>query len=435
MRARTASLAAAACLAGLGCAGHEVEPCAQYDDATREAVRSAANAAMRGESSRAREFVIGALKAEPDDARAVFVLACVELEAGQLDQARHAAVRLRAMARGRREPDVLLALIERRATRPPEPWLDAYVAAWKSTGRPDLGEAPLLDSALELDWTRPLSPEEIQRGHDDFAVFLVRATQGLPPNLSIDDVRLALQRFPIEVTRRVALGELSVALGEPRSRNLPAEARESAKSLAREVLQGLVADRPDNAYYALGAHLNHTDDSEPFSDPELDALERAAHLPEYDLRLALVYDAIKDAYQRIDPAQAHARGFSGAVWATDLQFHMKLTRRAKASLGIGDAARHRRASALVRRVGESMSCGKTALEAMIGCALIETAAALIRDADGLAKAKARRDAARTALSSSNALGLDSWPIAALLREGFERNARDEMSFFRSLTEP
>lgn len=368
-----------------------------------------------GDLAGARKEVEAALATDPTDAAALFVAACLELEAGDPEAAEARAMEL-ANARPVDHVKVLLTLARRQRNVPDDSLRDAVVLAWKLAGKPDLSgeELPGLDESLWFDLRTP------ERG-------LAEAEPGVRFLFGpLDGPRRKADAFVASLHPEQNPVSLNHELLDFFHRSEGALDAEEAAAVAR-LGRALVAAEPGNGYWELAAWSAAGPGDAPLVPPDLERLEHAAAQPRFELPRAALMGELRELARRFDPEHAACRaGMAGLQLGTP---YLALQMRLKATTWAGrdGAKRKQRAGRVAMAIGRRLAASRTFLERLVGLSLVEQGARLTGDTRGIARAEAESKAARDwyhrAMDASKRAG--RWPFSAMCREW----SPDEVEYF------
>jgi hypothetical protein len=358
----------------------------------------------RGDPAAALAAAETLLRADPANASASFVAACAAIESGDLDGAGVHIARLEA-ARDT-HATVLKRLVARRRGRgSSEPLREALVAAWKSAGRPDLGEKPLLrgaDAWGELPRLEPVVRSRLTAGER----FMFDPPS---PAKAATYCDAAVAGSADAETNELALNlEILAALTPYAVR--PAECPEAARAAAR-VGPVVVSADPENGYLAIAAILAAA--TGPFRPDELAAIERAARATRFAYPRARAFGELRTLASRRDLPGAEFRAWSAALGASVPLY--RLWQRAEAT---EDPVLRERAGHMLVGVSRRLRDAETTLDRALSLALAERGAQLLGDCEAIAAAAAEggrwRAWQRRVADARTRLG--NWPFAAEWRE-------------------
>ncbi|MBZ4421313.1 tetratricopeptide repeat protein [Myxococcus sp. RHSTA-1-4] len=393
----------------------------EFEQEAARRVRRAASAAMERDLATARTELAFVLERLPEDPRALYVLACVELEAGRHDEASRALTRLERAAPGTPEVAILRDLATARGLHPELGWRQPFLQAWRRHGSPDFQEAHLLPQDL-MEWGTFQVDEALwRRAASSVEARLVLLLLDLPEAGS-ERWRWLVQQLP-----GLEDPALSVMVIEAlRSRTPPEPLRTELEEAARQNLARLVKAHPRDMQLRLLATLGSTSPETPFTPKELLALETAAGAPDWRQRsFQQVYQQVRTRLETLGMKNPGPAAFSAAVWYLGGGGPPLLRQRAKASREKLSHAELKRLSDLVERVGVCLSEQSTLLEHMVGLMLMGSAAEWMEDTLKLQHVQAQRAAARRLMHGSRRVSSGSFPLRSLMDELLETGVRDE----------
>src|SRR5438067_8916142 len=133
----------------------------------RTVTKPAADAAVRGETERATRLIEHVLASDGRNAEALFVRACIRLQAGDLKAVTEDTNRLESLRGKAPEVRILRELAAARGQTPPTGWLPAFLTALKKVGASGLDQSLLQYVPTSR---RPLSSDVVGRlpGGDGF---------------------------------------------------------------------------------------------------------------------------------------------------------------------------------------------------------------------------------------------------------------------------
>jgi hypothetical protein len=407
---RATTKAKLACLAVLCCA------------APRALVAAPASSSPEGAAALAYEGRTQEAEAMLADARpagaAIFVKACLELDAGN---PRGAAAALRALAaQGAGSGEVRLAqvLAERRTRDPQEGWLDSFFEAWRA-----VGAGTALAATPVKNWTRDVSegPRPLVPGlpNDLFWRAMLKTQPELTELLSVE----AEAQTPAR--KLLLLAQLGA---------IPQHDAPAARALRRSLVAELQRANPDESAYALMALLDESDaTAAPLSEREVAGIEVAVRKPRFGPSMRSLYrefraDTVLSADERApDWAFAAAsRAFPEAPGTLYL--------RAKASELAGTPALLPRLAAILERVGRQLMGQESMRANLLGSQLLVGSAELRGDSEAIERSRAVRQDWRALYDAGKERFdyLEGWPLPSLLRELIGRSAEDEVALFHEL---
>jgi hypothetical protein len=206
-----------------------------------------------------------------------------------------------------------------------------------------------------------------------------------------------------------------------------------ATTAAHAMIAKLARENPREMYLQAWAALIDASDSSPLAEADVTKLERIVSSTKMNLPLPIVYEAMRRAYARIDPAQASEAAFTATFAAYPPQFHVVLMYRTKPMIGSGDPALRRRAGLAIARLAREVIAQGSLLDLSIGSMLLGRAATLAGDSDLAADADRKRKEFQSLLRTADRLKFAAeWPIAGLMSELTERKTRGELELYREL---
>lgn len=372
--------------------------------------------AVRGELSSARTEIQRRLATKPRDPEALFVLACIELEEGNIPAARDAARRLAQGEPEAPESLVLPLLIEEREQHPEASWTDAMLAAHKRSG-PTARWVSLFPRSFQF--RGQVSNEQLDA---------LPAPERLLIEYALSHSSDRLERLALEVVTK----ELTVPQALVAHRVL-VEAKPPRKAEADALLQRLVETDPDFAYLELSRAFEGTPKDAAFSEEEVARLETLIgdghRWPGVD-----IYEAFKQAVAMVDAPAAHAAAFDATQDIAPLP-SVLISRRARATAASGSPELKLRLGKSLTSFGRGLSRGGTLFEQALASLYLFLASELLGD-------EALRAEAKSAFLDSEAMHektayfwfVSGWPIASLQRDITDRKMSDEMGILRQLME-
>ncbi len=368
-----------------------------------------------GELAEARRAVDAALAKAPTDPTALLVAACLDVEAGKLEDA---ASRAQALgAAGVPQGAVLRALVARRGAVPAEPLRDAIAPAWKAAGKPDL-DGSLFAAGTQLWAEPPFEPQAWARLTPGERVLFgpwtasARRADALAASAHPD-------QNPVSVNHEV-LDALTVGEGPPDA---------SARAAAARVGAALTAVDPDDGYWEYVAWSSASAHDAPLTEVDLDRLERLASRPRFEIPRARFIEESRALAERFDAPHAACRagriGLRAGANLGALQLRAKATRWE----GPEGAALRERTSKAMTAIGRRLASSRTYLERMVGWSLTVEGARLSGDPRRAEDARRRADEERGRYQRATAAvrAAGTWPFSSLCRDwspdevaGFER---------------
>lgn len=391
-------------------------------------VRHAAQAAFMGQLERARAELSGFSPEAPGFPQALFVRACIALEAGDLAEAAREIASLREALPARPEPRLLERLLTARRQQPALGWREAFLRAWNEVGRPDLQEDPLLgalfvpggESGIQEAWQRTRAPD----------TRLMLALSTFPP----DEERA---RFVLEQLPAIQEPEWAVAAFEYlRHDTLPEALRDQAAGALVSRLDALSAASPGTQQLRVLRLLGLTELTAPLTPQELSALEAIATLPRW--RKADLVKLHAHARRHLEEAGvpvAAGHAFMAVTGALAGQAPYVLLKRAQVSLEQLAPAERERLGRVLWSIGSRLAAESTVLEHQVGSNLMRHGATALKDEARVQQVEARMQEVRAALNASYQATLDHWPLRSLQEALLQATLRDEVGHFRGFLPP
>jgi hypothetical protein len=398
-----------ACLLALCCAA----PRALGATALSPTPEEAAALAYQGRTQEA-----GAMLADAQPVRAaIFVKACLELDAGNPKGAAATLRALSAQGAGGGEVRLAQALAERRERNPRERWLDSFLEVWRS-----VGAGTALVASPVKDWTQSLSdgPRPLVPGlpNDLFWRAMLKSTPELTELLS------AQSEAETPARKLLLLAQLEAT---------PQHAAPAARALRASLLADLQRTNPDESVYALMALLDESEAAAPLSEREVAGLEVAAQKPRFGPSMRSLYREFRaDPVLSIDPRAADW-AFAAASRAFP-ETPGTLYLRAKASELAGTPNLLPRLAAVLERVGHALVGQESMRANLLGSQLLVGGAELREDSAAIERSRALRQDWRALYDAGKERFdyLEGWPLPSLLRELVARSAEDEVALFHEL---
>ncbi len=358
-------------------------------------------------------------------ARALLVLACNALEAGDLHEARDAIIRLRSQAPEQPEPWILEKLLAHRQRESPEGWGQVFLDAWREMGRPDLQRSVLLPEVgfaglgeleLESAWSRATS----SRARLSMALLF--------PNPSEARTRQILQQVP-ELDEPALL---IAAVDLLTDRRLAASLRQEAVPVLRQQLSQLVEAFPGTMRCRLLQLVAGTEEAVPLGPRELDALEAISVLPTWkDDSFTRQFLATRRCLEELALSGASGAAFAVAERALGHRAVLHLLRRVETTREHLSEDVLRRVGRMLWRIGGHLSEQSSLLECTVGALLMASGATHLRHGRNQREAFAREDELHAAVMSSLRIALDRWPLRSLTEQLLESRARSEVTWLRA----
>ncbi|HYB12984.1 MAG TPA: hypothetical protein VEG67_05905 [Myxococcota bacterium] len=348
---------------------------------------------------------------------AIFVKACLELDAGNPSGA---AASLRVLSvQGAASGEVRLAqlLAERRARDPQERWLDSFFEAWRAVGTSSaLAGTPVRNwTQMVSEGQRPLVPG---LPNDLFWRAMLKSEPPLTELLSVQG------QAETPARKLLLLAQLSA---------IPQHDAPAARALHRSLLAELQRTNPDESAYALMALLDQSDAAAPLSEREVSGLEVAVQKPRFGPSLRALY-----AEFRADPMlSSDDRVTDWAFAAASRAFPEApgtLYLRAKASELAGTTGMLPRVAAILEKVGHQLAGQESMRANLLGSQLLVGSAELRGDNAAIERSRAARQDWRALYDAGKERldYLEGWPLPSLRRELMVRSAEDEVALFHEL---
>jgi hypothetical protein len=385
---------------------------------------TAARAITAGDLPRARQHLEEALGENPHDARALFLQACLALEAGEIPVAEPLLAQLRSAAPERLEPLLLQRLLAHHPPASKAGWRQAFLQAWSALGRPSFVDSPwLLENAsssedfISADAWRHASSAPSRLA----LVLLTRPT--LTPELA----RELVEQLP---TLKGAAWVQAVSV-KLLARPLPPEIRTEALDVVRHRLTGLVEASPGVIQPRLLLLWSKASEWETLSLQELETLEELSVLPTWSA--TSFTQTFLDARAQLQTAGVAYPGLAASELArlsTNTWALVLLGQRAERTRAqLHPEARHR-LGRILWGIGSRLRQDPTVFVRHVGLQLMEEGAMDMGD-------EAERESAAKALEESMALlaaaeesAVERWPLPSLWEEVAEARARDEWAHWR-----
>jgi tetratricopeptide (TPR) repeat protein len=386
--------------------------------------KPAADAAVRGETEQAARLIERVLASDGTNAEALFVRACIRLQAGDFKAAREDTDRLESLRGRLPEVRMMRELAVARGQTPAPGWLPAFLAALKKIGAN--GQEQNLLQYFPTS-RRPLSAEAVGRlpGADGFLLRAAEAAQPTPATLVNEAEQMVAGEQPLVV--------LLAAISMLSSSHLAEADKPRATTASHALIAKLARANPKEMYLQAWAALIDASDTSPLAEADVAKLERIVSSTKMNLPLAIVYEAMRRAYAKIDPAQASEAAFTAIFAAYPPQFHVVLMHRTKPMIESGDPALRHRAGLAIARLAREVIAQGSLLDLSIGSMLLGRAATLAGDSDLAADADHKRKEFQSLLRTADRLKFAAeWPIAGLMSELTERKTHGELELYREL---
>jgi hypothetical protein len=391
-------------------------------------VRHAAQAAFVGQLERARAELSGFSPGAPGFPQALFVRACIALEAGNLTEAAREIASLREALPARPEPRLLEHLLVARRQQPALGWREAFLRAWNEAGRPNLREDPLLgalfvpggESGIEAAWQRTRAPD----------TRLMLALSTFPP--TEERARFVLEQLP-----SIQEPEWAVAAFEfLRHDTLPEELRAQAAGALVSRLDALSAASPGTQQLRVLRLLGLTELKAPLTPEELSKLEAISTLPRWrKADLAGLHAHARRHLEGAGVPVAAGHAFMAVVGTLAGQAPYVLLKRAQVSLEQLAPAERERLGRVLWSIGSRLAAESTVLEHQVGSNLMRHGAMALKDEARLQQVEARIGEVRAALDASHQATLDHWPLHSLQEALLQATLRDEVGHVRGFLPP
>ncbi|MBZ4417007.1 hypothetical protein [Myxococcus sp. RHSTA-1-4] len=411
-----------------------VEPRADSEPLPPEVLQRlhrATDAAVTGLLPLAHQEASATLAAVPENAPALFILACVALEAGAPREAEAAVARLETRVPERPEPRLLEQLLVRRRSIPDSGWCAAFREAWANLGRPDFERDHLL-TRVALEPFTPAGEEEAESwwapSPTPARLTLALTSYPLPP----ERAEWLLQQLPTLEDPALFIVAASVLSGPA----VGAALRRRARPVLHHRMEELARAAPKAMQLQLHRQLAGTSQDEPFGPLELEALETVAALISW--REDSAEGTFLEARRRLreaDVPHASRRAFSLATAAAVGPAHAVLNQRAEATRSqLMPGARHGLGRILLgvgtRLAGETLLVPRT-----LGLMMCGAGAEDLRDPESLARFEESSDELFAIHAEFRKAALALWPIASLQEDAYAAAARDECAFLRAFASP
>jgi hypothetical protein len=387
----------------------------------------AAQLLVAGEMTHARKELLAALANKPDDAAALLVLACLELEENHHPEAREVITRLQAVLPERPEPKLLELLLAHRQRARSSSLGQAFIDAWAALGRPDFEHSPLLpdaDSSLPDD----LEAEEAAWRRANSAasrLTLLLASE----TLSEERASWLLQQVPT-LDEPALLAAVSDTLS--RHTSLPPAFRQEAAPALRQRLARLVEATPHSMQPRLLLLLVGTEAPTPFSARDLEELDALSTLPSWrDTSYTRTFQEARQHLRELGVPAPTERALLVAGRSTGSSSALLLLRRAEATGKQLSEDERRWMGRMLWRIGTRLADSSSYLEHTVGLLLMESGAEDLNDRCGEAEASTRQDELSASVLASYKAALDRWPLPSLRREMEEARARHEANWLRA----
>lgn len=387
--------------------------------------RLATRAAFEGELERARGEATAALAEVPGHAPALFVLACIALEAGDLRETQEVMARLKTMAPGQPEPRILEQLLENRRRASPVGWGQAFLEAWTQLGRPDLQRSTLLPESIPVAFDEPVLESTWNRAPSSRARLFLAL---LFPSPSEARARWVLQQVP-ELDDSALL---VAAFDLLRDQRLTVSIRQEATPVLRQRFAHLAGTSPRLMRPRLFHLLVGTERDEPLDTREMDTLEAISVLPTWkeDSFTRSFLEARRGLKEMAVPGSWGA-AFAIAERALGHRGVSLLLRRAAATRERLSEDERRRMGRMLWLIGSRLTEQSSLLEHTMGALLMASGAGGLLHGRDQREAFAREDEMHAAVMSSLRAALDRWPLRSLSEALLQSRARSEVTWLRA----
>lgn len=391
---------------------------------SRTATGAAADAAVRGEIEHAARLIAKVLASDGRNAEALFVRACIRLQVGNVQGAKEDVDRLQALRGNVLEVRILRELMATRTGAPAEKSAAVFLAALSK-----IGASGQIQNLLRYVPTtrRALRPESIARvpGDEGFLLRAAEAERPLPPSLITEAQRIAADEQAVPVLLAAAVLLKSGQIGDAKKQEVARAAHDAIAMLARK--------NPTDLYSQTWAAVTDEPDYSPLTEAEVAKLESIVSSMQIELRLPVMYEAIRNAYAKVDPAQAAEAAFNATFAFYPPPVHVLLMRRTKPMIESHDPSLRRRTGLALARLARKIVDQPSLLDLSIGSMLLARAAALADDSELAAEADRKRKDFRSLLQTADRFKfVAEWPIAPLQRDFIERKVHAEVELLREL---
>lgn len=392
-------------------------------------VQQAAWAATTGQWAQARAEAAAALAMAPEHPPALFVLACLALEEGDVRETEHLLARLKRRVPTHMEPLLLERLLARRLQVPIPDWSRAFHDVWVEQGRPDFTRTHLL---ADVDLTAPMSEvgEEQWRDTESPAARIVLTIASRP--LSTERAHWLMEQVPGLEDPGMFVAVFNVLMADTLSPELRARAAEAL----RPRLVQLAAEHPRSMQLQLLLRLSGTHPERPFTTQELKDLEPLLALPVWRAPYHLdVYLEARKHLRAAGMADAGRQALDVVTLSVTDQGSLLLRKRAKATRSHLLRGARERLGRVIHGVGTRLAEQSTLIEHLLGLLMMSRGAEDMQaDAEG-AQADALLDKAYAAEAGWRRAAFLRWPLRSLTEEMLEASARDEMAYLRTFVGP
>lgn len=359
--------------------------------------------AYRGDLARASALLKPLVSERAPPPGALFVGACVALEANELDRATALATQLSATDPERAA--VLREFIGRRRARPKERVNEALAAAWKAAGRPDLSASPIKRPTLSQ---RPGVANLARLTEAERIFFALYVGAEKHPEL---DRILAVAAQASTNPLYVNFDELTW-LESDHSDTAALTVRKQAA--VRKAAGAVAAADSENGYLQLVAILAGVGDEVPLAPTDVASIEAALALPRFVQPRARLFEELRAATSRLDPECADYWAFNALALFPPVA-PLTLEHRAEAT---PDPDLRLRASRAAAAAADRLAQSGTELDLLMDVSIAKQAARLSGDAKAmtLAEGRGERENERFTKRDAAAQRLGWWPLPSLWRE-------------------
>ncbi|NMO17683.1 hypothetical protein HPC49_10275 [Pyxidicoccus fallax] len=385
----------------------------------------AARAAATGKPDEARAKLAEALKLKPDHAPALFLQACLGVEAGNDAETDAAFEKLEDAAP--KAPEVALLRKMRELRRAGTGWQQAFREAWVAQGRPDLSKSQLLPGATPL----PPDPAEAEaqqaawaRASDDVKLLLALGARRLDSEKAL----FLLARVPKLEDPALYLAVMDALRGDA----LPESSHEEARKVFRQKLEALAAAHPQSMQLQLLVLLGDTEQGSQMTDAEQDALEKVSTLPVWrENSFAELYQRARKQLTDAGVPDASAMAMSAVSRSVVDRGSWILRTRNVGTRGMVSAEGRKRLGRVTRDIGARMAAQPTMMERMAGLQLMRSGAQDAEDELGRTAALARIEALEGAIDQFRKTAMERWPLYSLAEELLGEITKDEPAYLLS----
>ncbi len=415
-----------------GCGAPVVQPERPLSaDELSKLVQIAANQASERELAEAHQILDSVLEREPRHAPALFLRACLFLEANDLTFADRAIASLEGVAPGHPQTKMLRSLLRLRENTPALRWSDAYFSAWREAGRPDLNAQHFIPANVEFGFDLPInSAGDSERWNNaDPKLRLALALSSVP--LSEAQALWLGSQLPALRDPLMAIGAINRLLESPASEAV----KERVQAAAREKARELAKANPGWMQVRLMELLAGTQRETPFSAADLDELEKISKMQSYRAEpLSRLFFEVLSILEATQTPRASAAAFMAFVNAIDGPEGFTLTKRTAATIPGLDPNDRRRLGEALWAIGSARLAETTALDQLLAHMTRKAAAELLGDQLRISEVQNQLARGRAILAGSRQAAVDSWPIPSLQEDWLLSTVTDEMKHLAALAE-